>query len=172
MLWFGRFFTQQRVVPSPWTGSNKSVNLLKTFPAPALTPSILPPPATHTGTLNYSLPIWFVKFSLYFWFSMIKEVSNMIIFLCMDEKYFPVWSQTELSLPPILPKALEEALRPFCTFTQVFVCSFLSWCSYENYGAWKSQLSVWLHPYCMPYEYQWYGVLVKCRYSWITMILL
>lgn len=26
--------------------------------------------------------------------------------------------QTELTLPPILPKAVEDALRPFCTYTQ------------------------------------------------------
>ena len=29
------------------------------------------------------------------------------------------WCQTELSLPPELPQELEEALRPFCNFTQV-----------------------------------------------------
>ncbi|MPC23972.1 hypothetical protein E2C01_017041 [Portunus trituberculatus] len=29
-----------------------------------------------------------------------------------------VWCQTELTLPPVLPAALEEALKPFCTFTQ------------------------------------------------------
>ncbi|KAG7173004.1 aurora borealis-like [Homarus americanus] len=29
-----------------------------------------------------------------------------------------VWCQTELTLPPVLPEAVEEALKPFCTFTQ------------------------------------------------------
>ncbi|XP_063846275.1 uncharacterized protein LOC135092048 isoform X1 [Scylla paramamosain] len=74
-----RFFTtQQSVIPSPWTGSNKSVSVVKKMcvQQSQASPS-LPPPRTQT-----------------------------------------VWCQTELTLPPVLPPALEEALKPFCTFTQ------------------------------------------------------
>lgn len=33
------------------------------------------------------------------------------------------WCQTELTLPPILPKAIEDALRPYFTFTQSQQCT-------------------------------------------------
>ncbi|XP_045624153.2 uncharacterized protein bora [Procambarus clarkii] len=71
-----KFFTHESVVPSPWTGSGKSVNLLRMV-------------CTPVQQTNYSAPH-----------------TNT------------VWCQTELTLPPILPKAVEEALKPFCTFTQ------------------------------------------------------
>ncbi|XP_071525461.1 uncharacterized protein bora isoform X2 [Panulirus ornatus] len=72
-----KFFTHQSVVPSPWTGSNKAVNLLQTACTPIQpTPSH---PTPHTNT---------------------------------------VWCQTELTLPPNLSEAVEEVLKPFCTFTQ------------------------------------------------------
>lgn len=42
------------------------------------------------------------------WYAYVKYLLNIT-----------VWCQTELSIPPILPEAVEEALKPFCTFTQV-----------------------------------------------------
>lgn len=72
-----RFFNHHSVVPSPWTGSQKSVNLLQMVCTPVHPVSSQPTPRTNT-----------------------------------------VWCQTELSIPPVLPEAVEEALKPFCTFTQ------------------------------------------------------
>nr|XP_053655736.1 uncharacterized protein LOC128704651 [Cherax quadricarinatus]XP_053655737.1 uncharacterized protein LOC128704651 [Cherax quadricarinatus]XP_053655738.1 uncharacterized protein LOC128704651 [Cherax quadricarinatus]XP_053655739.1 uncharacterized protein LOC128704651 [Cherax quadricarinatus]XP_053655740.1 uncharacterized protein LOC128704651 [Cherax quadricarinatus] len=72
-----KFFTHHTVASSPWTGSEKAVNLLRMLCTPVQ--SAASHPVSHTNT---------------------------------------VWCQTELSLPPVLPEAVEEALRPFCTFTQ------------------------------------------------------
>ncbi|XP_045125185.1 uncharacterized protein LOC123512708 isoform X3 [Portunus trituberculatus] len=72
-----RFFTQS-VIPSPWTGSNKSVSVVKKM-------------CVQQSQASPSLPL---------------------------PRTQSVWCQTELTLPPVLPVALEEALKPFCTFTQ------------------------------------------------------
>lgn len=42
----------------------------------------------------------------------------MIVITCF---FFLAWAQTVLSLPLDLPQGVEEALKPFFTFTQVLL---------------------------------------------------
>ncbi|KAK7078518.1 LMBR1 domain-containing protein 2 [Halocaridina rubra] len=72
-----KFFSQPLVVPSPWTGSNKQINVLQVDCTSKVPSSVKASPTTRT-----------------------------------------VSCQTELTLPVVLPESVEEALKPFCTFTQ------------------------------------------------------
>ncbi|RXG70160.1 Protein aurora borealis [Armadillidium vulgare] len=95
-----KFFRNTVVVPSPWTDSSKSINLMSAIFSSSKR-------SQESSSASPALPCYSAE-----------EKKETVAETKHSVSKVSASCQTELSLPPVLPKEVEAALAPYFTFTQ------------------------------------------------------